>query len=1058
MPLFTCALLASAVSSANVNKYRFFNSEKGLVSNYAINVIQDNNGFLWVGTQDGLSRFDGLSFNNYPEKGDSLSSTQISSSFKDSKGRLWFGLYNGNVLLYADDKIQEIDLSQYESSSINEITEDSKGHVWLLAKQGLLIRISSDLSIEPFETNLEDKLLLTLSVDEGGTFILGTHEGLFTGKVDNKQIIFMEADDIPLTKISCIYKQKESSNYWIGTEDEGLIEYVLDSVSNKYKTSRHFTTEEGLESNNVQSVIEDYEKNLWIGSFGTGVCKISISPTGNSILNIKHFNGESGLDNEYIKDIYQDLEGNIWFATFGGGIVQITDEIFTHYFTSKELRSNNIKTLIKDKKGNFWLGTDKGLIRVNYNNASQKVYNYPATPKFPILEINSLFEDIDGNIWIGTSKSGLYRLDIETGIIHEIRLQDDPLFSSVNSISGDNNGFVWVSTKGGAYRFGTTGAKIDYFTTLQGLLHNNVNTIYVDSRDRIWLAAHNNRVSYFSNSQFNYLHGEVGSEVSKVNCITEDKHGVLWFGSDGKGVFKFDGKEVVQLTTSEGLYSDFCYDIIADAKGKIWVGHRDNISIYDTKTNSFSYYGRSEGLLHDKINTNAVYKDDEENIWFATTRGAIRYNPKFEILAQRGPLTNIIAINVQNKNIEMKDNIKLPYEEYYMEFEFVGISFENPDRVKYKWMLEGWDLEWSDESPFNTARYSKLPEGSYTFKVMSSTGDGWDESNMASFSFRISVPWFRSPWFYAFCFIAVVLAVYTIVRYRTFRLEADKLQLEQVVQERTIEVVAQKEEIEKKSVEIAKNAKSITDSIKYAKRIQKAIFPTHSQIKKLLPESFILFRSKGIVSGDFYWVEQKDDKVLFAAVDCTGHGVPGAFMSIVANNLLNQAVNEHGFTKPSQILDELNKGISETLHQTYEESTVKDGMDIAMCSLDYKKKVIQFAGAYNPLYLLRDGELTEIKGDKFPIGVFVGEELKKFENHEVQLQEGDTIYIFSDGFADQFGGPFGKKFKLSRFKELITSVSKYPIEKQYELIDQALTDWQGDLEQVDDIVVMGIRI
>lgn len=1052
------ALLICTQAWANTNKYKYFKSEKGLVSAYVNNIIQDNNGFLWIGTQDGLSRFDGISFKNYPIKGDSLSSTHISTSFKDSKGRLWFGLYNGNVLLYEGNEMREVDFSEYISTSINEITEDNDGNIWLGAQQGGLLKVAPDNSATLVETNLSDKLVLTLSIDKYNTFIIGTHEGLYTGKLSNGKVELNEAEDIPFTKIPCVYRQKEGDNYWVGTEDEGLIEYVLDPATKTYKTARHFTTEEGLSTNNVQVVIEDYEKNLWIGSFGEGVCKISISPTGNSILNIKHFNTENGLDNDYLKDIFQDAEGNIWFATFGGGLVQISDEIFTHYFTSKELRSNNIKTLIKDKKGNFWIGTDKGLIRVNYNNPDQKVYNFPPTAKFPILEINSLFEDIEGNIWIGTFKSGLFRLDIETEVIHEIKLQDDPLFSSVNAISGDNNGFVWVSTKGGAYRFGTTGAKIDYFTTLQGLLHNNVNTIYVDSKDRIWLAAHNNRVSYFANSQFNYLHGEVGSEVSNVNCITEDKDGVLWFGSDGKGVFRLDGDEVHQLTTEEGLYSNFCYDIIADAKGKIWVGHRDNISIFDTETKSFSYYGRSEGLLHDKINTNAVYKDDEENIWFATTRGAIRYNPKFEVMTHRGPITNITAINILNKNIEMKNNIKLPYEEYYMEFEFVGISFKNPDAVRYKWKLEGWDLDWTDESPFNVAKYTKLPEGNYTFKVMSSTAGEWDENNVASFSFRISVPWFRSPWFYAFCFIAIVLLVYSIVRYRTFRLEADKQQLEQIVQERTIEVVAQKEDIEKKSIEIAKNAKSITDSIKYAKRIQKAIFPTHAHIKKLLPESFILFRSKGIVSGDFYWVDQKNDKVMFAAVDCTGHGVPGAFMSIVANNLLNQAVNEHGHTQPSLILDELNKGISETLHQTYEESTVKDGMDIAMCALDYKKKILQFAGAYNPLYLLRDGELQEIKGDKFPIGVFVGEELKKFANHEIELKEGDTIYIFSDGFADQFGGPFGKKFKLSRFKELITSISKHPIDKQYELLDQALTDWQGDLEQVDDIVVIGIRI
>lgn len=1046
------------ISWANINKFRFFSSEKGLPSDYTVNIIQGNNGFLWIGTSDGLSKFDGITFTNYPELPDTFSSTNICSSFKEKDGTLWFALFNGNLLKFEADTFKEIDLSSYELSCISKIEQGKDGGLWLAPQRGGITHIAANGKVTNYKEGLEDVLVFSMALDKNGVILVGTNEGLLIGDINTPTLSLQDAANTPLTKISCIYKQTETDNYWLGTEDEGLIEYVYKPEKKGYEVGRKFTTNEGLASNNVNVVIEDYEKNLWIGTFGDGVCKISISPTGNSILNIKHFNGETGLENTYINDVYQDIEGNIWLATFGGGIVQIADELFTHYFTSSELRSNNIKTLIKDKQGNFWLGTDQGLIKVNYNNPIQKVYNYPETDKFPIMQINSLFEDIEGNIWIGTFKSGLYRLDAATGEIRSITLLDDPLFNAVNAISGDNQGFVWVSTKGGAYRFGASGARNDYFNTSKGLLHNNVNTIYVDSKDRIWLAAHKNRISYHTNSQFHYLPGELGNEVSNVNCIAEDQEGNLWFGTDGKGVFRYDGEDVIQLTTENGLYSNFCYDIISDDKGKIWIGHRQNISIFNTADNSFSYYGRSEGLLHDKINTNAVYKDDEGNIWFATTKGAIRYNPKFEMLNSQGPITNITAIKVFNRSIELRKNIELPYEEYNMRIEFVGILLKSPEKVKYKYKLEGHDLGWSDETSQPSAFYPKLREGDYTFLVKSSSVNGDWSGEPASFSFHISVPWFRSPWFYGFCFVVLILGVYALVKYRTFRLEQDKQELESIVKERTIEVVAQKEEIERKSTEIAKNAKNITDSIKYAKRIQKAIFPTHAKINRLLPESFVFFRSKGIVSGDFYWIEERKGKVLAAAVDCTGHGVPGAFMSIVANNLLNQAVNEHSLTKPSAILDELNKGISETLHQTYEESTVKDGMDIAMCSIDFENNYLEYAGAYNPLYLVRDGELTEIKGDKFPIGVFVGEELKKFAGHKIDIQKGDCIYIFSDGFADQFGGPYGKKFKIARFRELIINISKYPIDRQNELLDETMREWQGDLEQVDDIVVIGIKI
>jgi phosphoserine phosphatase RsbU/P len=283
------------------------------------------------------------------------------------------------------------------------------------------------------------------------------------------------------------------------------------------------------------------------------------------------------------------------------------------------------------------------------------------------------------------------------------------------------------------------------------------------------------------------------------------------------------------------------------------------------------------------------------------------------------------------------------------------------------------------------------------------------------------------------------------------RLEEYYLELENKVKERTAEISKQKDEIEEQK-------KHIMDSIYYARRIQNAILPSDELVSTIMPEAFILYKPKDIVSGDFYWVKNIENKVLFAAVDCTGHGVPGAFMSIVGHNQLNYAVNVKKATSPGEILDQLNAGVTSTLSQKSGVTTVKDGMDIALCSVDYETQKIEFAGAFNPLYYIQDGELKEIKGDKHPIGNYIDENLFEFKNNEIQLKKGDKVYIFSDGYADQFGGPKGKKFRYNQFRELLLSIHALPMNEQKIILDETFEKWRGSMEQIDDILVIGLKI
>ncbi|MBX2973669.1 MAG: SpoIIE family protein phosphatase [Flavobacteriales bacterium] len=280
--------------------------------------------------------------------------------------------------------------------------------------------------------------------------------------------------------------------------------------------------------------------------------------------------------------------------------------------------------------------------------------------------------------------------------------------------------------------------------------------------------------------------------------------------------------------------------------------------------------------------------------------------------------------------------------------------------------------------------------------------------------------------------------------------------LEMKVVERTEEVVRQKEEVERQSRKIEEYYNNVTDSIRYAKRLQDLILPSEERVRELLPDSFVFYQPKDIVSGDFYWVDQVEGRIAFAAVDCTGHGVPGAFMSLIGHNGLNQAVREQGAGRPSAVLKVLNKLAFEALHKGREESLMRDGMDMALCNYDPDRRVLEYAGANAPLYLVRGGEVTRFLPDKRPIGSFKLDG-QDFTDHRILLEPGDMVYIFSDGYADQFGGPKGKKFMYKRFRDLLLEVSRYPAASQSSMLEEAFRGWRGIHEQVDDILVLGMR-
>jgi serine phosphatase RsbU (regulator of sigma subunit) len=329
------------------------------------------------------------------------------------------------------------------------------------------------------------------------------------------------------------------------------------------------------------------------------------------------------------------------------------------------------------------------------------------------------------------------------------------------------------------------------------------------------------------------------------------------------------------------------------------------------------------------------------------------------------------------------------------------------------------------------------------------------ESTVAEYHFTVLPPWYRTIYAYLMYLVAGFITIWLIVRANSYRLKRENFILEGIVKERTSEVVRQKEEIENKNEILQHQNKEIEDSIRYASRIQTAVIPPENLCQELFPESFIFFRPLNIVSGDFYWFSRVGSKKIFTAADCTGHGVPGAFMSMLGVAFLNEIVDKDHVTEPDLILNQLRNKVIEALqHKGIGET--RDGMDIALICADTEKNMIEFAGAYNPLVMIRDNNVTIFEADKMPVGMY--EKMEPFKKQIIKIQKGDVFYMASDGYEDQFGGPDGKKLKSKKFRQMLLEIHQLPANEQKEIIEKRFTEWKGELKQIDDVVVAGIKI
>ena len=1016
-------------------------------------IAQDYNGYLWIGTEQGLVKYGGINYKLFQQK-DGLGATSITSLFENKDSTLWIGHANGKITLFKNQNFSVFSLKDTaDKSPITNIIRDKENNLWIATYGGGVYKYNGKKIIKYNKDNgLGDDYVYTL-MEENGNIWMGTDAGITILNGQDKFKYITTKNGLADNIVRVITKDK-NGQIWITTRDSGFCKYDIPNQ----KIIRPLIYG-GWKFGSVNSMIIDYSGTFWIGTENNGLIKSSFDKADRVYYRYVH----NSFTGSKISCAFEDIEKNIWIGT-PIGLTQHFRSRF-EFLTSKDgLPFDTIKGFLIDSKGNYWISSTKGLAKFWYNNDGKTETKNYFNAKEVDLQIVSLYEDRNGYIWLGTLGKGVYILNPETGTYTLFSEEQGLANNNVTSICDDEEGSLWMATLGGGVaKISFTGKDYKNLQIKNYSEEDSVGSIYVyyvfrDSRNRLWFGTDGGGLTKYENKKFTSYNSQTKHLKNDiVYSITEDKKENIWLNDQESGIYKFDGTSFTNFGTEDGI-RDLSPDILTvGIDNDIVIVHGNGIDVLnEAESPKVRHYNIYEPEIDFNPNQNVFFRDKTGNVWIGTDNGLIRLHSKLDSLDYLTPKIQFAGLQVNGQAQSIAAQNIFDHRHNSFVFEFTGLYLKAPNKVHYKFKLDGHDNQWLPETESHTATYSTLPYGEYTFMVCASNEDGiW--SQPISYHFKVNPPFWKTVWFYILSTILVIAAAYLYTKFSLKRLEVRNRILEEKVTARTYEVVEQKKILEEKN-------KDITDSISYAQRIQQAVLPRKHIIEQSLPNSFVFHKAKDIVSGDFYFFVKLDKHSIIAAVDCTGHGVPGAFMSMVGNSQLNQISRLKNITTPSEILEHLREGVIDALCPPGSTTESKDGMDIALVNLTFLSPEegsgakLQYAGAFNPLWLIRKNELTEIKGDKFPIGTYIGYESKRFTNHEIKLEKGDTFYIFSDGYADQFGGPSGKKFKYSSFKKLLLEIQHLDMSAQEKIIAKTIDDWKGDLEQIDDILVIGVRV
>ena len=1096
-------LLLLTVGSSYGQRYNFHNYdiEDGLPRTGVYDLLEDRDGFLWIANDGGgVSVFDGFTFKNYNSE-HGLPNRNVRCILEDSTGTIWLGTENKGAYRFNGKSFEQLNIPELEQTEIRKIVHwnDTTLAMATLGNGVFLIDIVNNQLIEHIEKGLPHQNCRYVE-KIGDELWVGTDRGpaVYTGSTTKNLSRITRASVLSIVS-------NGDGSIWMGTE-AGVFH-----IQNRELIKR-YTLQDGLPANRIKDLVFDSFGNLWLGSNNGLAQKDS--------LGFRVFTTDNGLKDDRIRALIADQYGSVWIGTFFGGISRYSGSHFVHFNSEMGLSNSQVLYIDQLNDSTMLLGTYEGVNLLQYERGAYRVRkNFNALINH--RPIRHILMDDGNNYWASTD-NGVYIFYSNRQLRHHIRRQEGLISSNVKQVAALDSSRYLIATDNGLSEliFVRTGNYLIYnYSQKDNLPGKDVAQMVQDSLGNYWIAFQDGGLCYYDSRQFYFP--KWARSIPETNCLLLHKD-QLWIGTNGKGIFRVedylsDTAKVEIFTTEDRIHTNFIHTLSFDKNNNLWAGtHRGIERLRFTATGQFinsRFYGNSEGFKGIEVNPRASFTDSHGNLWFGTVRKLTRFSPMNIHVPKQESNTFITGVRLffqqtdwstsnYSEGVEGKFDIPkqltLPYNQNHLTFDFLGLYLKTPSKVQYQWMIEGFDDNWSLPSYRNEVTYTNLPPGSYTFKLISSNEYGIWNTEPTTFEFTIKAPFWQTTWFISLSILTLLLLVYLIFQWRIKRLKAAKIELAKQVRARTHELQKEKEVVEKKSAEIQKQNekieeqkqrlektfadlqeknKDITDSIHYAQKIQTAIMqPRHDDLQKLKANMSIFYEPRDIVSGDFFWLTEKNDHIFIGAADCTGHGVPGAFMSMIGITFLNQIVNKRGVFMPDEILNRLRRNIINALQHDGNKYR-NDGMDIALCVIDKQNKKLYCSGANNPVYILRDKAhgysdehiemyeqeeiadkvLLDVKTDRMPIGMHDNKDVP-FTLHEIDLQPTDRFFIFSDGIVDQFGGPKGKKMLSKRLKNILLKHSASGINEQVNAVEQFYTEWKNEEPQIDDIILIGVDV
>ncbi len=1080
---------------------RNYSTQQGLPQNQVMRIIQDSQGYIWFKTQGGVSKFDGYNFKNYNIT-NGLPTNNI-RNFSEFNGSYYF-LSNNSISVLENDKMTIYD-NTYFKKNINDLiihtflsinTEKPTESRLFVASQKKIYSMSldnkkfiefydlgklpdkmknSDLIIDYISSDLfyiqgvsksflvdvkkdtffEVSKALNFEINEGisSQFIslddkkkkyIFIYNDLAKEKViwyffDNQTKEFINV--MEASSILFILKLNDkdeldffsaSKNEYHFINDKGDI-FIIDISNGQIKKSQYTVQTPGMNLKNISDLYV-FNNELWISTH-QGLIEYNLK-TKKTIV----YTTENGLSNNNIQTMLVDQERNIWLGTNGTGVDMIVPGNITNYTDKNGLSHNGTSNTVQGNDGSMWISSDNGLTRFLPDGSHQY---YTTSNGLASNDVWALTKDLKGNIWIGTNNNGISRFDGKK----IINMRPSGLAKSGNYTSEiyvDKKGNIWVPSYFNLLKYSPDYKlsiyKFDAGTVIYQIIEDEEGNLIMAAADKgILIYKQNGELL----AQYPQDKSIFDSNIVGIELINKK---TLWCYTYGEGIIEFnrDLHTYKKILTEETKGFEIMKSYIRDKYHNLWIGTINGILRINTGGN-VTQYTKDDGLVGNDIRSTGAYIDSQGILWFNSSFGVIRINPVEQFADKTAPKLYIKEF-IMNEPVDLsKGNYVFDYKHNTAVFKFVGLEYRNPTRVRYQYYLENFDKTWSEYNNDRNIRYTNLDPGHYKFRVRAMDHAG-NTSEITSLDFIIKHP-FWTTWWFIILEISTALAIIILVtRWRMMALKERNEILEKTVAIRTKQLKEKNEQL--------------LSSIRYAERIQKAILPHEDQLKEVFKEHFILYMPKDIISGDFYWFTETPESYYFAVVDCTGHGVPGALLSIVGNMLFNEIINQNPLLRPSEILELLHEHMRTVLCQNNGIGNNRDGMEVILCEFSKDFETLIFAGANRPLYIfnsMMNSEPRIIRPDRKGIGGRQKEDRRIFNNHLIELKDHDMIYLSTDGFVDQADHE-NHKFGSRRLKEILKQINSKPTEEQRKILLDNITEHKQNEIQRDDITLVGIKI